>query len=141
MIEFYTTETFKNEYDKLVRKNSYKDLGESIITELLEGNIELGTVLNFSNPNQPFIKRRVNGRGGFRLYLLILKLKDRVIIGYVHPKRGTLGVPNVTKDKIKLILKDIIDSTKNNDLYVLTKCPTTHSLVFSKKEIVLEAAE
>lgn len=138
MIEFYSTETFKEEYDKLIRKNSYKELSKFIISELIDGNIELGTVLNINNPGTPFIKRRINGRGGYRLYLVLLKLKNKVILGFVHPKKGTFGYENITTEKIKLILKDIIESTKENNLYKINKCPENKKLIFNKEEKYIE---
>ncbi len=66
-------EDFKVQFDKLKKKNSYSSIEADIIEYFSNKEIQQltsGTRLNNSD-NTPFIKKRLNGSGGFRIYFFI----------------------------------------------------------------------
>ena len=84
----YCIESFKNALEKLSKKKPYKSLEQEIISYFFNKPVaELisGTRLNNSN-TEPYIKKRLDGSGGFRLYFLILIKNDNLYLMFVHPK-------------------------------------------------------
>jgi hypothetical protein len=76
-MEFYCLSDFKAEFDKLCKKNSYKELPQDLIDYFFGKKITdvlSGTRLNQSD-TVPYIKKRLSGSGGFRLYYLV-NIKD-----------------------------------------------------------------
>ncbi len=107
--------SFKQEYLKLVKKNSYKNLHDKLVNFLLNNNFSSfisGARLNGSNET-PFIKRYLE-RGGYRLYYLLEVKTKSIILVFVHPKTGTLGISNVGKEFKKRIYTEVINAIKDN---------------------------
>jgi len=75
-MKIYCLEDFKVEFEKIFSKKQYKSLQQEIIDYFFNKSIEelsSGTRLNNSS-DSPYIKKRLQGSGGFRCYfLLILK--------------------------------------------------------------------
>ena len=68
---------FKVEFEKLKSKNSYKSIEGDVIDYFFGKRVQelsSGTRLN-NRSDTPYIKKRINGKGGFRFYFLLL-LKD-----------------------------------------------------------------
>ncbi len=93
-MKVFSTPEFKSEFEKLIKKNSYKYIPQEIIScyfnkketqDCLEG-----TKLNGHSPN-PFIKKRLGGSGGSRLYLMIIITSESLYLSFIHPKSATLG--------------------------------------------------
>jgi hypothetical protein len=124
---------FKDEFDKLSTKKAYSDLETDIIDYFFNTTIEAiktGDLLNNST-DAPYIKKRLSGRGGYRIYYLIIVKDDNVYLMYVVPKTGPYGAENLKADYIKELYKIVIECIKNKDLYEVTLCAKGVSLVFT----------
>lgn len=67
-------EDFKVQFEKLKKKNSYSSIEKDIIECFFDKEIQQvssGTRLNISD-DIPYIKKRLNGSGGFRIYFLLV---------------------------------------------------------------------
>lgn len=116
----YCLPLFKDEFHKLLKKRAYKNLQEEIINYIFNQEFEQlfsGTRLNGSSAT-PYIKKRLDGSGGYRLYYLLVKEKEeRVYLMFVHPKTGTLGSDNITDESKAKLYKDVLEAIKTNVLY------------------------
>lgn len=108
---------FKSEYDKLVKKKSYSSIEETLFDFFNGKNInDLRTGTNLSTyPDIPFVKKRLQGRGGFRIYYFLLIKDDNVYLSFLHPKTGPLGIQNLKDWKKYLNLT--IEYIKSGNLY------------------------
>ena len=100
-MKIFSTPEFKHEFEKLIKNNSYKYLSKEIINNYFGQNIEnisSGTKLNGNSPNA-FIKKRIGGSGGSRLYLLIVQTSDSIYLTFIHPKTRPAGYENIAPDK------------------------------------------
>jgi hypothetical protein len=69
-MNIFCLEDFKEEFEKLKKKNSYASIEQDIIDYFFNKDIKdllSGTRLNNSN-DTPYIKKRLKGSGGFRIY-------------------------------------------------------------------------
>jgi hypothetical protein len=110
---------FKDEFEKLKKKNSYSSIEKEIIEyffgkDLLQ--LKSGTRLNNSD-DIPYIKKRLNGSGGFRTYYLLIIKNETVYLMFVHPKTGSLGYDNITDESKASLYKKVLERIKTNDLY------------------------
>jgi hypothetical protein len=113
-------------------KKSYKTIEKDMTDYFFEKDIDelcSGTRLNNSD-ECPYIKKRLKGSGGFRLYYYIIIKNDCLYLMFVHPKTGSLGSSNITDELKANIYKDVLESIKNNDLYLLSK--VENKLTFTK---------
>jgi hypothetical protein len=124
---------FKAEFDKLRKKNSYASIEKDILQYFFNKTIDdlkSGVRLNNSDET-PYIKKRLNGSGGFRIYYLLLIKGESVYLLFVHPKTGSLGYDNITDESKALLYKRILECISTNDLYAVTH--EKDKLVFTKK--------
>ncbi|HTK22140.1 MAG TPA: hypothetical protein VL442_21625 [Mucilaginibacter sp.] len=118
-MEIYSLPLFKEEYEKLIKKNSYKNLTEELfnyfhgkeVSEVLSG-----TRLNHSK-DEPYIKKRLSGSGGYRVYYLVIIKNQKAYLMFIHPKTGSLGSDDITDESKAKIYKDILEAIKSNQLY------------------------
>ncbi len=106
----YCLAKFKDEFDKLKRKNSYKDLESQIVNYFFNTTVEklsTGTRLNH-DAYKPYIKTRISGKGGYRFYYPLILIKGDVYLMYVHPKKGVHGQSNIDNNLKKELYKEII---------------------------------
>lgn len=81
-------EDFKVQFEKLKKNNSYMSIEKDIIEYFFNKDIQLlasGTRLNNSD-DTPYIKKRLNGSGGFRTYFLLVIKNEKVYLMFLHPK-------------------------------------------------------
>jgi hypothetical protein len=116
------TRAFKDEFDKLIKNNSY-----SGITIALKDYLKVDTLADLAggdllnrSPQFPFLKDRIEGSSGFRIYQFLHYKSDRAVLGYIHPKTGAKGRQNTTVNERKDILNQITQSIKSNDLLYLS---------------------
>lgn len=132
-MKIYCLEDFKKEFDKLVKKKPYRDLEENIIGYFFEKSVSdllSGTRLNNSSEN-PYIKKRLEGKGGYRFYFLVIIKNDALYLMFVHPKTGPDGAENINDQSKSLLYKNILAAIKSGNLYELTlKAPENNKLVF-----------
>lgn len=133
-MRIFSTQEFKSEFEKLSKKNSYKYLSTEIITSYFDKNITEcldGTRLNGHSIN-PFIKKRLGGSGGARLYLLAVIKEDAIYFSFLHAKSGASGFDNISNAKKTQLLNDVVDAIRKNNLFEITYCEKKVNLVFTK---------
>lgn len=138
-MEFYCSEEFKHEFEKLISNNSYSELHRLIIEYFIEGDpsqLETGFKLNGSSP-VPFIKKRLDGSGGYRIYFLLVRKGDSVYFAFLHPKTGSKGYESITKQKRTELLTNIHECIKSNSCYRVGRHPERVELVFFKPEVLV----
>jgi hypothetical protein len=118
-MEIFSLSLFKDEYEKLCKKNSYKNLPQELCNYFSDKKIDeilSGTRLNHSQ-DEPYIKKRLSGSGGYRIYFLIIIRQQKVFLMFVHPKTGSLGSDDITDESKAKIYKDVLEAIKTNTLY------------------------
>jgi hypothetical protein len=121
-VKIYCLPDFKDKFDNLSKKKPYKTLEDDLITHFFEKDIEQlksGVRLNFSQ-NEPYIKKRLEGRGGYRIYYLLIIKLEAVYLMFVHPKTGPDGADNITDESKAKIYKDVLECIRTNNLFELT---------------------
>lgn len=132
-MEIFCLDDFKVEFDKLKKKNSYSTIEGDIIEYFFKKEITQlmsGTRLNNSD-DTPYIKKRLSGSGGFRVYFLLIIKDEKIYLMFVHPKTGSLGYENITDESKALLYKRVLESIKTNNLYKITV--DKNILVFTKQ--------
>lgn len=130
----FCLEDFKVEFEKLMRKNSYQTLEQDLITYFFNkttAELLSGTRLNNSE-DSPYIKKRLNGSGGFRSYFLLIIKTDCLYLMFVHPKTGSLGYDNITDASKAALYKKTLTCIKSNNLYKVELNDKEERLVFNK---------
>jgi hypothetical protein len=133
-MEIFCLEDFKDEFDKLKVKKAYRTLEKDIIYYFFNKPIQdlnSGTRLNNSDET-PYIKKRLRGSGGYRVYFLILIKKENIYLMFIHPKTGPDGAENITDESKSALYKKVLTSIKTNDLYKITLNKTQDSILFEK---------
>lgn len=135
-MKIFCLEDFKVEFEKLKSKNSYNSIENDIIEYFFNKTIEKlssGVRLNNSSTT-PYIKKRINGRGGFRIYFLIIIKNESLFLMFVHPKTGSLGYENITDESKAYLYKKVLKCIVENELFELTLNSETNIIVFNKIE-------
>lgn len=133
-MKLYCLEDFKVEFDKLKSKKSYKTIEQEIIDYFIGKTTQellSGTRLN-NSIDTPYIKKRLGGRGGLRVYFLLIIKKDSLYLLFVHPKTGSQGSDNITDKSKAYLYKKILDCIESNDLYELSKDANEEKLIFNR---------
>jgi hypothetical protein len=127
---------FKVEFEKLKSKKSYNSIEGDVIDYFFDKSVQdlsSGTRLNNSNET-PYIKKRINGRGGFRFYFLLIIKDENLYLMFVHPKTGSLGYENITDDSKAYLYKKILECIKNKELLELTLNLEKTNIIFKKAQ-------
>lgn len=136
-MKIYCTPEFKKEYDNLLAKNSYADLPRVIIEYFFGkpiADLQSGSRI-FNIPKAPYIKKRLNGRGGYRIdFQLIEKEDGEVILVFVYPKTGKHGQQDLSTDFRKTLLKSLILSRKEGTLLELSSDDKGEKINFKPSE-------
>ncbi len=112
-------EDFKVQFEKLKKNNSYSSIEKDIVEYFFDKDVQQlasGTRLNNSD-DIPYIKKRLNGSGGFRIYFLLIIKSGKVYLMFLHPKSGSLGYENITDDSKAFLYKKVLECIKTNNLY------------------------
>lgn len=128
----FCLDEFKAQFEKLKKKNSYSSIESDIIQYFFNKEMQQltsGTRLNNSD-DTPYIKKRLNGSGGFRIYFLLLVKKGNVYLMFLHPKTGSLGYENITNESKAFLYKKVLECIKANNLYEVTV--KNNKLLFKK---------
>jgi 1-deoxy-D-xylulose 5-phosphate reductoisomerase len=129
----FCLEDFKVQFEKLKKNNSYSSIEKDIVEYFFEKEIQhltSGTRLNNSD-DIPYIKKRLNGSGGFRVYFLLVVKDEKVYLMFIHPKTGSMGYENITDDSKALLYKRLLEFIKANSLYQVTI--DNNKLIFKKQ--------
>lgn len=138
----YCIDDFKQEYEKLVKKGSYKDLEKQLIDNFFDKTTEelaSGRRLNHSN-EEPYIKKRIKGSGGYRFYYLLIIQNGNVYLMFVHPKTGKFGAENIDDTYKADIYKKVLECIKTKQLFSITQCPETSKILFHSLTEIKESA-
>ena len=133
-MNLFCLQNFKSEFDKLKSKKPYRTIEKDIIDYFFEKEIDQlfsGTRLNGCS-DSPYIKKRLNGSGGFRIYFLLIVRKENVYLMFVHPKTGPDGSDNITDESKAFLYKEVYRCIQSNDLYKLTLDDSKEKIVFEK---------
>lgn len=127
------TQNFFDEYHKLIKVKAYKWTLPEDLYEFLNHDdpdfFKSGSLLN-GNHGFPFIKIRINGSGGYRIYYYIIFIDDQIILTFIHPKTGQYGADNADKNYLKTLMKEVIEDKKANKLLTITLDHENRSLNF-----------
>lgn len=134
-MEIFCTNRFFEEFSKLIGSNSYSDLESEIISYFLTP-ISINDVLSGSRLNgqaeNPYIKKRLGGKGGFRIYFYIVIKDQNVYLNFVHPKTGKLGFEALDDDAISKFYKDVLEAIKSETLFSVKKNENGNGIEFTK---------
>ncbi|RZK44848.1 MAG: hypothetical protein EOO61_02255 [Hymenobacter sp.] len=118
-MEVCCTEEFKQEIEKLRKNGSYANIESVLADAYCDVTFEqanTGDLLGVM-PGMNYLKKRLEGSGGYRFYLLAIVKGEKIYLGFVHPKAGRYGGDNVTPEKKKSILKELLAAIKSQQLY------------------------
>lgn len=133
-MNIFCLEDFKVEFENLITKKSYRDLQNQIIDYFFDksvADLTSGTRLNNSD-DAPYIKKRLAGSGGYRVYFLLLIREECAYIMFVHPKTGSMGSSNITDDSKALLYKKVYESIKSSNLFELTLNKEKDEIIFTR---------
>lgn len=133
-MDLYCLDDFKVEFEKLKSKKSYRTIEQEIISYFFNKTLEQlrsGTRLNHSD-EVPYIKKRLGGRGGFRIYFLLVIKNESLYLMFVHPKTGTQGSENITDESKAYLYKKVLECIKSEDLYKLSLDDSKKKIQFDK---------
>ena len=125
---------FKIEFEKLKSKKSYSSIENDVIDYFFDKSVQelcAGTRLNNSS-DTPYIKKRINGKGGFRFYFLLIIKDENLFLMFVHPKTGSLGYENITDESKAYLYKKILGCIKTKELLELTLNQEKTNILFKK---------
>ena len=134
-MRIFCTEDFKIEFEKLISKKQYSTIQTDIVTYFFNKKIEQllsGANLNNST-HTPYIKKRLRGRGGFRIYFLALIKDENIYLMFLHPKTGPMGATNITDKSKALLYKNVLKAIKTNQLFIVD-VSGSDKLIFNKSE-------
>lgn len=133
-MNIYCLQGFKDAFDKLIRKNAYKSLEQEIKSYFFNKTIdELSSGVNLNrNLLNPYIKKRLQGKGKFRVYFLLKIKEDNLYLMFVHSKTGTYGAPNITDEYKTSLHKDVLECIKSDNLYELKLDEKSKKISFKK---------
>lgn len=139
-MNIYCLEDFKVEFEKLNSKKSYNSFEQEIISYFFGKTKEelcSGTRLNHS-VDVPYIKKRLNGSGGFRCYFLLIIKDENLYLMFAHPKTGSMGSSNIDDKSKAYLYKKVLNCIKSNNLYELKLDDSGKSIIFKKlQEVVI----
>ena len=135
-MKIYCLEDFKVEFEKLNSKKTYNNLEQDIINYFFDKSfIDLCSGVRLNNSiDTPYIKKRLSGRGGYRVYFLLIIKQENAYLMFVHPKTGSEGSENITDESKAFLYKKVLNCIKVNDLYHLTLSANKEALIFKKTE-------
>jgi|SRR5690554_2687741 len=137
-MELYCLEDFKVEFEKLKSKKSYKTIEQELIGYFFGKTPEQlysGTRLNHS-VDAPYIKKRLSGRGGYRVYFLLVIKNDSLYLMFIHPKTGPQGSDNITDESKAYLYKKVLACIQSKDLYKLTLDKPNTKIQFDRLDSV-----
>ena len=136
-MNIYCIEDFKVEFEKLNSKKTYNNLEQDIINYFFDKSfIDLCSGVRLNNSEDtPYIKKRLSGRGGYRVYFLLIIKQENAYLMFVHPKTGSEGSENITDKSKAFLYKKVLSCIKANDLYHLTLNADKYVLSFKKTNV------
>ena len=114
------THRFYKEINTLKKNNSYRSIEKDIYQVLFGSKIDsiiAGSSKLTGSIVKPFIKKRINGSGGYRGYIFAQIVENHLMLSFIHPKSGTLGYENI-KDSAKAeFYKESVEALVEGNFY------------------------
>jgi len=120
-IRIFCIEEFKTEFYKLISKKAYTYLEKELINHFFNKSLKelkSGTLLN-NHHKIPYIKKRLGGSGGSRVYYLMITEKEQLYLMFVHPKTGPHASSNIKGSFKSALYKKVYKDIQSNHLYQL----------------------
>ena len=121
MVIFCTTR-FKTDYHKLLKSNAYRDLEEELIISFFNKSDEeiCHGITIVGNKDRRVIKKRLGGRGGFRIYFFAYIVDSKVYLSHIYPKTGPQGKKSLNKQYETMLIAETADAIITGQLFVLS---------------------
>jgi len=135
-MEIYCLPEFLIEFKKLKSKKPYRSLEKDIITYFFDPkkteslHFQSGTNLN-NSITTPYIKKRLNGSGGYRFYFLLLIKDEKIYLLFVHPKSGPDGAENITDESKAELYKKVLLAIESENYLKVSCDKERNQLTFS----------
>lgn len=142
-MRYFFHPSFISEVRKLIRKSSYKDCEEAIINDVFKISPDdvfahcSASRINTS-PDNPLGKLRISSdhRGkssSYRIYLLVLKVKDEMHFVFIHPKTGNKGYESISKKFQNKIIKETLRAIKEKNASEVKLNDKEDKIIYVKK--------
>lgn len=135
-MDIFCTHEFYTVYLGLAKQKAYRELGDELAEYFFRKDaedLESGRRLNGNCPI-PYIKKRIEGSGGYRIYYLLQISESKSLLLFIHPKNGPDGSENI-KDKFKkLYYKQGLEALKSENYLRLKLDKESGVLKFLKIE-------
>ncbi|MES2826681.1 MAG: hypothetical protein V4687_00935 [Bacteroidota bacterium] len=116
-----------------MKNNSYKDLKQLLIDEVLEESAPRKHCAKISGtPQIPYLKKRLGGRSGYRLYCLLVEFDGKLFLAEIYPKTGSKGIATIDAKEEKRLFELLKTSIVSGD---------TMQVKLKNDEIVFEKPE
>ncbi|WP_138476996.1 hypothetical protein [Dyadobacter bucti] len=134
-MKIFCTAEFEKIFKRLSKKNAYRDLEKEIVEYFFAENIDFsGSRRLGGHAENPYIKKRLGGSGGYRAYFYIIVKDNSLYLMFLHPKTGPDGSTNITDEAKTQLLRDLISDIKSKRLLCVTKHESKEQLVFTVAE-------
>ncbi len=134
-MKIFCTAEFEKIFKRLSKKNAYRDLEKEIVEYFFAENIDFSGGRRLGgHAENPYIKKRLGGSGGYRTYFYIIVKDNSLYLMFLHPKTGPDGSTNITDEVKTQLLRDLISDIKSKRLLCLTKHESKEQLVFTVAE-------
>ncbi|MCE7063820.1 hypothetical protein [Dyadobacter sp. CY326] len=80
--------------------------------------------------HDPFLKKRLNGSGGFCAYYYIVIKDDCLYLAFVHPKTGKYGMNNISDEYKRLLAKEVLEAIKSKAFYKVEVSEVKSQIIF-----------
>ncbi|MCB9230230.1 MAG: hypothetical protein H6581_01085 [Bacteroidia bacterium] len=133
-MEIKCTSSFEQQLAKLEKKKSYAGISRLISEYFFTNSFQelLSGVRIHDIPNKPFIKKRLGGKGGFRIYYVADQIKEIIYLLFIHPKTGTLGQANISDEEKVASIHELVAAVKGEKLFWVKF--ENNSLTFNKEK-------
>lgn len=123
---------------KLEKKGSYSDL-RSLLFDFISKKETLedwkeGTRIHLGNPNFLFLKKRIGGSGGYRMYYLLTIHGDEITIAALYPKFGTKGGSDLSDSGKIESIREALDGIVSKTRLKIITLPDKKSIIFETEE-------
>lgn len=118
-MELFATQSVVDTIKKLEKKPSYSDLRLLFYDYICKHPSfqDWDSSARLSNMSPiPHIRIRLGGRGGYRVYYVLILKNDEVIISGLHPKTGKKQKSTFSNEEIKASLREALSACRSRDL-------------------------
>lgn len=121
----YCTHEFKTQVEKLGKNASYQLLEADLVAQYCNKPFAeacSGRPLSLT-PGAMFLKKRLDGSGGFRVYFMAYVKDEDIYLIYVHPKTGRDGIANISPEDKKAALAQLVEAKRTQNLFCVSAAP------------------